>query len=319
MVFELSHCASADVGLVGLDLSHPTLTIDLTDNARSKHSFPVPQDCNLQKTHSLPSPSYGVPSANGYAVSDVSLSSNVGGAHALAQTYGPSSLGNTGPSVDISYQVSETHSEGDDYDLSAAHSQKVSSKANINLINEESQGKAYGKSVAESFGPHSELVQSQSIDLNNIPVQGALGSYTLQIQSADGSQSQVAHSQVLNEGLLQSILAAIEKPDQSGQSIIKLQKSLEKQNYVTNASISSVVEKVADEQIEHSSPVHYVVEPSNEVLSNVNEQVEERNEDEDLPLVEDNGVALYFSNNHRSKKETDKDNAEERSNENIDQ
>lgn len=64
---------------------------------------------------------------------------------------------------------------------------------------------------------NAELIQSQSLDLNNFDIQGALGRYTLQIQPANGLQGpssthDVPHNQVLNDGLLQSILAAIEQP-----------------------------------------------------------------------------------------------------------
>lgn len=51
-------------------------------------------------------------------------------------------------------------------------------------------------------------------------VQGSKGTYTLQIQAADGgfgtenSDGSVRHDQVLSNGLLQDILAAIEQPDQ---------------------------------------------------------------------------------------------------------
>ncbi|KAJ8945593.1 hypothetical protein NQ314_009116 [Rhamnusium bicolor] len=307
--------------VVGIDLSHPGLTIDLTGNGGAKSGFSLPHDCSLHKTQSLPSLSYGVPSANSYTASLSSLTTNIRGAQgaiALPQTsYGVPEV-NSGPAVQISYEVSEPHSSElrDNYDLSAAHSQKVSSEAKVNSIENETEGKSYGKFVAKSFGSNSELIQSQNIDLNNIGLQGALGSYTLQIQSADGGQGEVPHGQVLNDGLLQSILAAIEQPQQNGDNsigrpIIQLQKSLEQQNFVTNDTISSVVGQIADSQIEHSSPLQYVVEPSNEVQTKVEEVDGETQitvtQESPLPLLEDNGIALYFSNNQRSKKETDED------------
>lgn len=248
-----------------------------------------------------------------------------------------------------------------------------------------SEGKTYGKSVAANFGPSSELVQSQSIDFSNIPLQGALGSYTLQIQSAEGGQSQVPHGQVLNDGLLQSILAAIEQPkgSASGQPIIQFQKSLEQQNFVTNDTISSVVEQLTDAEIRHStqlardeilktsevkdseinyppmngdvniaysspssdvqiqyspsssdqdiqyspsssdetiqysssssdqdtqysSPTQYIITASDDVNEDKNvENNEVNSEDSETPVLQDNGIALYFNNNQRLKKETD--------------
>lgn len=290
--------------VVGLDLSHPALTIDLTQNNGVKSSFSAASDCALHKTQSLPSLSYGVPSVNSYTAALSSLTTNIGGAHRNI---------NSGPTVDISYEVTEPQSHNhDSYDLNVAHSQKVTSAAKANLIeNDKSEGKAYGKTVAQSFGPHSELLQSESLDLNNINLQGALGSYTLQIQSADGGQSQVPHDQLLNDELLQSILAAIEQPQKNGetlrQPIIQVQKSLEKQNFVTNDTIPTVVGKVTDAEIEHSAPLQYVVEPSNELHTNVTdkiEQIEEGNHESNIRLLQDNGIALYFSNKSRSKKET---------------
>jgi len=87
------------------------------------------------------------------------------------------------------------------------------------------------------------VIQSQSIDLGsqqlanfqgghfitqptgsgfqNIPIQGNHGSYTLQIQPAGGvgstGQQSIAHDQVLSNGLLQDILAAIEQQQPANQ------------------------------------------------------------------------------------------------------
>lgn len=61
----------------------------------------------------------------------------------------------------------------------------------------------------------------ESSGIHNVPVKGERGSYTLQIQSADGLGGQpgqpgsIPHDQVLSEGLLQSILQAIEQPQQT--------------------------------------------------------------------------------------------------------
>lgn len=61
--------------------------------------------------------------------------------------------------------------------------------------------------------------QSHSVE---IPVQGSQGTYSLQFQAADpiGSQTNEVdgpnHKQLLSEGLLQSILSAIEQPNSSG-------------------------------------------------------------------------------------------------------
>lgn len=109
-------------------------------------------------------------------------------------------------------------------DLQAAHSENTVTSTRANSISDQDSEKvAHAKYLGDSYPTDSEIVKSQSIDLNNIPIQGALGSYTLQIQPADGlgsvnGSSYVPHDQVLNDGLLQSILAAIEQPQKQGQS-----------------------------------------------------------------------------------------------------
>nr|XP_023023648.1 uncharacterized protein LOC111511861 [Leptinotarsa decemlineata] len=356
-----AHSVGYDV--IGLDQSHPGVTIDFTQgHVPQSDSYSIPHDCSL-KSQNLPPLSYGVPSASSYTASLSTLTTNIGGSNSgsstnIAGSYSGSSTSKKGsysssggsfsgstyrnaeplpvPQSQIGYEVSEPkpHETYGVPDSSGSHSQKISSEVKTNLIGEESQGKSYGKSVAESFGASSELIQSQSIDFNNIPLQGALGSYTLQIQSADGSQNEVPHGQVLNDGLLQSILAAIEQPSKgeslAGQPIIQFQKSLEQQNFVTNDTISSVVEKLADAEIRHSTQLakdeieksseltdseiqhssphqHFVKSTSTELEDSGNSQdgSDVDNVDETtIPLLEDNGIALYFSNNQRSKKET---------------
>ncbi|XP_053660372.1 uncharacterized protein LOC128709400 [Anopheles marshallii] len=60
-----------------------------------------------------------------------------------------------------------------------------------------------------------ELISAQKSQSLTIPVQGQHGSYQLQFQSADPQGAGSApHEQILSEGLLQSILSAIEQPQQ---------------------------------------------------------------------------------------------------------
>ena len=59
-----------------------------------------------------------------------------------------------------------------------------------------------------------DFVSAQKSQSVSFPVQGQLGNYQLQIQSSGGDQNGLEnpnHEQILNEGLLQSILSAIEK------------------------------------------------------------------------------------------------------------
>ncbi|XP_056645854.1 uncharacterized protein LOC130451079 [Diorhabda sublineata] len=304
--------------IISLDYSYPGVTLDLTQGS-GQINYNTPHDCKQQ---SLPSLSYGVPSANSYTAALSSLTTNI---------------------------ESKPHDTYGVPDLTASHSQKINTEVKTNSIEtqaEDIQGKSYGKTLAASFGPNSELVQSQSIDFNNISLQGALGSYTLQIQSADGGQSPVPHGQVLNDGLLQSILAAIEQPkgSNSGQPIIQLQKSLEQQQFVTNDTISSVVEQLTDEEIrqgtqlakedivktsqfdeeinkipsvrdikdseiQYSFSNKYLVTATNPMQNQRQTTNIETNDvspgESDIPILENNGIALYFSNTQRLKKETE--------------
>lgn len=68
-----------------------------------------------------------------------------------------------------------------------------------------------------------ELVSAQKSHSLTIPVQGQLGSYQLQFQAANpvgsghGGSGGAPHEQILTEGLLQSILSAIEQPQSNFQ------------------------------------------------------------------------------------------------------
>ncbi|RZC37398.1 uncharacterized protein BDFB_001104 [Asbolus verrucosus] len=284
---------------VGIDNSHPPLTIDLTSSTSNRGpaiaQLPpaygyqnLQHDCSLHKSQPLPSLSYGVPSANSYTASLSSLTTNIGGAY-------------QGVSPSLTYGTPDLHT---------AHSEKISAGASANAIETESQGKNYGKSLAASFGPESELIKSQSIDINNIPVQGSLGSYTLQIQPADGlggsrpSPEEVPHAQVLNDGLLQSIVAAIENSNQKGatilgQPLLHLQPSYEPQ-------VPPSAADVEDAEGQHSVTNEVVVSPpvteATASASTATLATQEAESDEDAPLrlIENNEIALYFSNNLRN-------------------
>lgn len=172
---------------VGLDHSHAASSIDLTSSldytnsgyADSQHSasFPViqsvPYDCTNHKSQPILS----------------------------------------APGDSLGAYSSKTEAQND---LQVAHSQKTSVTASGNVIENSSSfaKEPHPKSMSTTFNSESELVKLQNIDFNNIPVRGALGTYTLQIQSAEGGRNSipVPHDQVLSEGLLQSIIEAIEQP-----------------------------------------------------------------------------------------------------------
>lgn len=272
-----SYSVPSHLGLtVGLDHSLPPVSIDLTGGYSQTNTFSLPHDCALHKTQALSSLAYSsVPSVP--SVPTVS-------------EYNSLSSG----SDTVNGQASVVP------DLNTAHSQTVSTEARNNNIEEsDKDGKEYGKSVAQSFGPNSELIKSQSINLNNIPLQGNLGSYTLQIQAADssGEQNRVPHTQVLNDGLLQSILAAIEQPQQQQQNIpvvglpiYQLPPNF-KQAYFTNSTENS-----ENTNTDKQNLADYEV---------IEKQSNDSDEEEPLSLL-NNEIALYFSNNQqRHKKDTE--------------
>lgn len=170
------------------------------------------------------------------------------------------------------------------HDLQTAHSQKssVTTSSTGNVIEGVTSSKEpHPKSLTDAFGPDSELVKSKSVDFNNIPVRGALGTYTLQIQSANGggNSNSVPHDHVLSEGLFQSIIDAIEQPQQ--EQLIHKQ-----HNYMVTEQENRTTKLVkVTPSIESSSKT--VIEPINKP-----EQKSVRPE----TLLNADEIALYFSN-----------------------
>ncbi|KAF5281328.1 hypothetical protein FQR65_LT02958 [Abscondita terminalis] len=227
-------------------------------------------DCS-QKSLPLPPLSFGVPAANSYSASLASLNTNIGGSH------------HQSASANLNYGAP---------DLQIAYSHTTNSVSNNTTKNVQQEGRsqsdARAAAISESIAGNNELIQSQSIDLNNIPLQGALGSYTLQIQSADGGTPNIPHNQVLNDGLLQSILNAIEQPQQNtaailGQPLLHLQQippQVQQQdyNFLGNYNQNAITKNI-------------VVTPPPLQRS------EDDNLDLQVPSIDNNEIALYFNNN----------------------
>lgn len=183
-------------------------------------------------------------------------------------------------------------------DMQSAQSQKssVSVPPKANKIEDTNAGKEpHAKSLKEAFGPDSELVKSQSIDFNNIPITGALGTYTLQIQPADGGKNglPIPHDQVLSEGLLQSILEAIEQPQ-------KKQLSYQNYGYLVNDAGATKTTKLVK------------ITPSIEASSKtVTELVDKQEKLPERPetLLNNDEIALYFTTpaeKHKKRETVDK-------------
>lgn len=243
----------------------------------------LPHDCSQHKE--VPHISYGVPSgsASSYAASISSLNTNIGG--------------------QSNYQLSNVN-----LGPSQHHTDVPSNSVEI-------QGKSLGQ---EYFGKNSELQKSHEINLpngvQNIPIQGVLGSYTLQIQSADGLSGQngspenVPHEQVLSDGLLQSILAAIEQPQQQHQ-LPHQQQFIQGYGDLQHASSGSVVQyqvnqPVADGEAQHSVSRQVVVTPPEQATTTARSVEPTTTEhsvseaDQSLHLIENNEIAVYFNNNN---------------------
>lgn len=158
-------------------------------------SFEIAQNADPQQLLT----SYGPP-ASGAANSIDSLI-NTNEIHAASSSYGPPPSGNPGDSYAHSSQKS----------LSTV---QVDSVSNVTSNEVESQvGELPGLSTSGL-----DIISAQKSIPLEIPVQGQLGTYSLQFQAADPLASQnneidtPDHQKLLSEGLLQSILSAIEQP-----------------------------------------------------------------------------------------------------------
>lgn len=173
---------------------------------------------------------YGVPPQS----LDVSQSSSF----EIAQSAGPNILDSYGPpasgsasniNIDALINTHEEHAPSSSYgpppsgnpaDSFAHGSQKSFSSTQIDSLNNTSSNDTDSK-VDELPGLSSaglDIISAQKSLPLEIPVQGQLGSYSLQFQAADPLASQnndlesPDHQKLLSEGLLQSILSAIEQP-----------------------------------------------------------------------------------------------------------
>ncbi|XP_076261035.1 uncharacterized protein LOC143196945 [Rhynchophorus ferrugineus] len=282
-----SSSSSTGVSSVGLDYSQPAISIDLTQGKQIGGTH----DCSLNKQLPVPSLAYGVPAADSYTSSLSSLTTNI--ATSQSQTLVPQPTYGVPQSAVIVPSL-----EYGSVDLDHSSSIKTEVKANSVSGSDETHGKSYGKSVAESFGPNSELVESQSIDLNNIPLQGNLGSYTLQIQSADGTGTSIPYNQVLNEGLLQSILQAIEQPGQKGDNKypVIIEPRIPSSSYLLNQTL---VDSDKDET-QASEIREVIVEAPKD--NKVEDKADTPEDEETLQLLDTSNIALYFKKEDDSKK-----------------
>ncbi|XP_058803794.1 trithorax group protein osa-like [Phymastichus coffea] len=155
---------------------------------------------------------------------------------------------------------------------------------------------------SEEGGQALALAQTLSSDGDGFQIQGSQGTYTLQIQSADSygaeaSNGNIRHDQVLSNGLLQNILAAIEQPT-GGQIQIQMpQSQAYDQSYGSDlalAASSSIPASQSKGNGEHkqsrsdTSPIDY------------------DGQDQEGNASEESKVALYFNKEVRSTSNNEK-------------
>lgn len=213
--YEIQASHDASGGLYSLPLEKPARPFYNPPQALSQElQLPIEQaaffhgqgntDCN----HGLPQDSYGPPPSGRHQLSASSeVSQNV------VSSYIP-------PPSGIVH-----HSESSSSGYQSASSEQVTHE----VLPEASELRAAQSesSSSSSDDGHFEIRKSNEKDLppltsDSISVQGKLGSYQLQFQSANGlgdsgdnnSVDGATHQQLLSEGLLQQILSAIEQPNQ---------------------------------------------------------------------------------------------------------
>ncbi|KAL3290260.1 hypothetical protein HHI36_023610 [Cryptolaemus montrouzieri] len=250
---------------VGLDTSHPSISLDLTQNhGVNPFGFAgIPHDCSAYKSQPLPSLSYGVPSANSYTASLSALTTNIGGYQS---------------GFPINYGVP---------DLQSAHSHLITDSHSTNNIAIDEK-----EAFAKSLVPGAEVIQSQSIDFHSLPVQ-VPNTYAVQIQSSGQhheNPAALASNPYLNNALLQSVLTAVEQT-----------KAQEVQNHVGDGNIhlssidlQSGLQLSPDLDVEHSIKNEVYANSLNSTLKEIKDS---KKETYSLPSIENNEIALYFNKN----------------------
>ena len=146
-------------------------------------------------------------------------------------------------------------------------------------------------------------------------IQGSKGTYTLQIQAADGglgtenSDGSIRHDQVLSNGLLQDILAAIEQPQHGGQ--IELQgppqvQPLEKiYEDLSHAASNNVAHNIVNDQYVSSSQNEEQNRDLEELLAQASSRNDERSSNQNSESADEGTMAIFFNDTYEeSKKDT---------------
>lgn len=155
--------------------------------------------------------SYGPPASGPLAAtSGDGYANEQEGSTSLQSSYGPPASGNPADSYAHS---ADSYAHGSQKSVSTVQIDSLSNNNTSTNITDTKIDELPGLSTSGL-----DIVSAQKSVNIEIPVQGQLGSYSLQFQAADPLASQnneldsPDHQKLLSEGLLQSILSAIEQP-----------------------------------------------------------------------------------------------------------
>ena len=244
--FSTHNCGNGP-NLAGIQVPHATYGIPIQAPS-------IPQIPTIQATYGVPNANLDV-SQSGFETAHNQLS--------LISSYDPPASGAGAESVNAEQHPASSYGpppSGNPEDSLAYDTQLKSSSVTIDGNEAEPDTQASEKSHEETLpglsGAGLDIVSALRSHTIDVPVQGNLGSYTLQIQSADPSISRSNeidtpdHQKLLSEGLLQSILSAIEQPGQRAQANLQPQyESLENHREVGQFIKSQVgKETLADEK-----------------------------------------------------------------------
>ena len=284
--FSNGHSGNSGAGGLNLDYGTPSIN-SISNSLSSSYATPHVNELELQSHESHHQgnlkDSYGNPISDSYGAPDQS------GAGAAVTTH--------------------VHTASHEFSDSSSHSQNSLSGSSEGLSAEAltaaltAQGYGEAKNIVPSTevdatqfiksdegGQALALAQTLTAEGDGFQIQGSQGTYTLQIQPADGgygtegSDGSIRHDQVLANGLLQNILAAIEQQPGNGQ--IQLQGIQPSQFYggdLAHAASSSFVSSTQSKQLRGDTS------PS-----------DEEHHDQEVGASEDSKIALFFNQGHDS-------------------
>lgn len=152
--------------------------------------------------------------------------------------------------------------------------------ANFNQLN------SFHDENSEATQALAQTLSAEGASSDGFQIQGSKGTYTLQIQSADGAHGtenadgSIRHDQVLSNGLLQDILAAIEQPENSGH--VKIQGEPQIQN------LEEIYQQSQQDSTQLLNGGQHLTQIKSNDLTGIDQSAASPNEE----------VALYFNNGY---------------------